>query len=305
MIRHIPHAEIDIQKYDDCIINSSYPVIFASSEYLNIASNEDWDLLVLGDYEVVMPIPYDRMKRSFWKKSVVQPYLCQQLGVFSKKEITQEIFASFFSELLGFNPVVYHFNHGNLPFLLNNGHCRSRTNYVLHLNKSYEELFANYSTSKRQTVRKTKKNNLNLVISNNVEEFLALQKKIAPFNESKKVELRKKNLMLNYIANKKGKLLLAVDDQNEIIAGIFVILWQQRIYYLQSFSNSSGRDLLAVDMLLNHIIEQYANKNYTLDFEGSEIPGIAKFFASFGAKKENFSLFQPGVIKPENFSYPF
>ena len=56
-ITHITREQIDQKKWDDCIYQSSLPLLYAETIYLDqMASN--WDALVLNDYEAVMPLPW-------------------------------------------------------------------------------------------------------------------------------------------------------------------------------------------------------------------------------------------------------
>ena len=61
-----------------------------------------------------------------------------------------------------------------------------------------------------------------------------------------------------------------------------------RIYYVLAGNDPSGRPIAASHQLINAVIEKYAGKALILDFEGSDIPGIAFFFEGFGAKSEQY-----------------
>ncbi|WP_297814294.1 hypothetical protein [uncultured Polaribacter sp.] len=87
MIQYIKRKDLDILKYDACIENSVQSRIYGFSWYLDIVADH-WDVLVLDDYEAVMPIPW---KSKYGIKYIGQPYFCQQLGVFSKERLTKEI----------------------------------------------------------------------------------------------------------------------------------------------------------------------------------------------------------------------
>jgi len=43
--------------------------------------------------------------------------------------------------------------------------------------------------------------------------------------------------------------------------------------------------------LFDSIIEEYAGQKKILDFEGSGIPGVARFFQSFGAVNEPYYVY--------------
>ena len=63
MIRYLTENEIDFKKYDQCIANALNSRIYAYSWYLDIVADKNWDVLVLNDYEAVMPMP--KRKRYF------------------------------------------------------------------------------------------------------------------------------------------------------------------------------------------------------------------------------------------------
>jgi hypothetical protein len=86
-IKHLAHIEIDRQKWDACILNACNSLVYAESWYLDIVS-PNWEALILGDYEYVMPLP---VKKKFGVSFLVQPPLTQQFGIFSSNKIDEEI----------------------------------------------------------------------------------------------------------------------------------------------------------------------------------------------------------------------
>src|SRR5687768_289593 len=85
-IKIIPHASIDQKKWDKFIHSSSFPLVFASSFYLN-GTAPGWDALVLGDYKAVMPLTASKKLNVAY---LHQPPFTSQLGIYgdvSKKEI--------------------------------------------------------------------------------------------------------------------------------------------------------------------------------------------------------------------------
>lgn len=57
---------------------------------------------------------------------------------------------------------------------------------------------------------------------------------------------------------------------------------------MNAVSNQQGKDLRGMYYLLNTFINQHAGQNLILDFEGSMIPGVARFFEGFGAAPETY-----------------
>jgi hypothetical protein len=55
-IRHLTRREIDADRWDACVEGSGLGIAFGYSHYLDIMA-DDWDGLVVGDYEAVLPVP--------------------------------------------------------------------------------------------------------------------------------------------------------------------------------------------------------------------------------------------------------
>ena len=64
-----------------------------------------------------------------------------------------------------------------------------------------------------------------------------------------------------------------------------------RIYNIMSVSLPTGRNKKAHFFLLDQLIKEFAGENRILDFEGSEIPGIAEFYRKFGSINEPYPFF--------------
>ena len=95
MIQYVSRKLLDEKKYDFCIENSIQSRIYAFSWYLDIVADH-WDVLVLNDYEAVMPIPW---KQKLGFKYITQPYFCQQLGIFSLTTISEETQLEFIKKI--------------------------------------------------------------------------------------------------------------------------------------------------------------------------------------------------------------
>lgn len=70
MIHCIKRKDLDIDKYDACIAASVQFRIYAFSWYLDAVS-ENWEVLILNDYEAVMPLPW---KQKYFLKYITQPF---------------------------------------------------------------------------------------------------------------------------------------------------------------------------------------------------------------------------------------
>lgn len=285
-LKYIKRKNIDVEKYDACITNAQNSRVYAYSWYLDIVA-DDWVALVMGDYEVVMPIPYMRVIRKFFRKKIVQPIYCQQLGVFYKKEISQTLFDQFYKKFQSLNPFVYSFNSENARYISS---LEKRPNFELNINKSYEDIYSGYSNNLKRNIKKAKKNKLEITENIGVNEYISLKKANKRHKVSKKNFKRMKQLVQQIEKLGFGRFE-GVTFENEIVAIAFFVKSKKRLIHLFSVTTLKGKKIGSIALLFDYNINKYVNKDYFIDFEGSVIPGVASFFQSFGATKKNYYLF--------------
>ena len=287
-IQHLRHSEIDFERWDVIIAQSKNQLGYAYSWYLDIVS-PGWEALVSNNYEFVMPLP---VKRKFGIPYIVQPILTQQLGVFSALETTHEII-QFFIKKIPYYSYEINLNEGNF-----NKNIIPLPNYVLNLNESYESIAKRYSKNTIRNIVKTQKEGLVLRNNLNIIDFIdfynSVDKKFISINSG---VLKK---LLERAIEKKAINLMAVENKNnEIIAALCLFQTGNRLVYLLPISNHEGKKSSAMFMLVDYLIKSRAQSNLNLDFEGSLIDGIARFYKGFGAKNHPYYLlkrFRPTLL---------
>src|SRR5688500_13949607 len=109
-IRYVPRAQIDTIKWDQCIDKAANGLIYGYSVYLDHMAAH-WDGLVLNDYEVVMPLTWNK-KYGFYY--IYQPFLSAALGVFGNN-VNAALVGHFLKAIPGrFRLWEFSLNHGNL-----------------------------------------------------------------------------------------------------------------------------------------------------------------------------------------------
>lgn len=285
MIRLLSHSEIDFVKYDECIEKSMQGKVYAMSWYLD-AVFPDWSVYVVGDYDVVMPVP---LKRKFGLVYALQPQFCQQLGIFSKSWLSK-LQAR---ELVGKLPFLYRlcFNSGNADVF---NEKKLRPNYVLDLSADYEMLNASFSLQCRRNVKKAK-TFVQRVATILKDEYLSFLCENAGQWMGKVQIPVLTRLIDNAILAGCAELVSVRDVQDNVLAAVFFIRWGGRLYYLSPVSSEKGKQCQSMTFLLNDIIERNANSSLLIDFEGSAIESIRNFYEGFGAKDEPYPMLEKNM----------
>jgi len=278
-IKHLKNHEIDFQKWDKTILNACNSLVYAESWYLDIVSPK-WEALVLGDYEYVMPLP---VKRKLGISFLVQPPLTQQLGIFSAHKIDENIVELFIKN------IPYRSYHLNLNEQNPYSKGIQQPNLLLHLNKDYQTLFAAYSTNTKRNVKKSHNQDVTLKANLSANDFLnfyySIEKNYAEMPEG----------IINLLIEKsfeKEKITLfgAYNENNELVSALCLLHSQKRLIYLLPVSNKEGKESLAMFKIVDEVIKNYATRYFLLDFAGSSVNNISRFYQGFGAEMQTFFL---------------
>ena len=290
-IQYLKHKQIDKQKWDLAIKNSHNGLVYALSWYLDIVS-PGWNAMVLGDYEAVMPLP---VKQKIGFRYLIQPPFCQQLGVFYSfgNEDKSQIFLDKIQIL---------FRYIHIQFNAENKLTESyplRKNYVLTLSGSYKNLYDLYHKNTKRNLKKASNYSLNIVSDVDAKSVFTF-KKANPVNSLKEWHYKILLSLVNTIQSKaKYESIGVLNEGGYLIAAAFFVIFKKRITMLVSSSNTQGKNKAAMFLIIDTIIKKYADTDYTLDFEGGNVEGLARFFAGFGAKPVFFS-----VYKQNNLPWP-
>ena len=283
MIKYITHSQIDKQKWDHCIKNSPVFLPYTYSWYLDIVS-PGWEALIRGDYEFIMPLTGSR---KFGINYVFPPTYCQQLGVIPAHEKNQFEIDDFICSIPDkYSYISIFLNRNNIitnPSLVDKIHYG--TNYVLNMNESYQTISKHYSENTIRNIKKAIKREIEFT-DKPISALEWSQHKIEMIYE-KKIQLRKKYAyriadLINLENKEKQNLFYtAYNHSNNIISGLLVMIISKTAMIF-SFSKKEGKESRAYFMLLDKFIKEYAGKINTLDFMGSNIPGIAYTNEGFG-----------------------
>ena len=287
-IQFIIHKEINKEKWDNCIRHAVNGLIYGNSFYLD-AMAQNWDALVLNDYEAVMPLTW---KSKWGIRYLYQPAFIQQLGVFYTKELS-EIRARAFLEAAfeRFKFAEITLNYSNkIDWAGDNVKASQRNNFILDLNRPYEALYDNYDASFTKSLRRVRKFNLVYLESTNYERIIELYKELygKKMSISNRSYVQLGNICKRLLKEKKLVVRLVRNSENRLLAAVVMFKYQDRLYNIISCISGEGKRREANYLLYDHIINEFANTPLRLDFEGSDIEGIAAFYKKFNPGNEPY-----------------
>jgi hypothetical protein len=282
MIKYLQREQIDDQRWNAIIAASSHETIYPYTWYLD-ACADNWAALLMNDYEYIMPIAF---RSKLGLKYIYQPVYCQQLGVLSELSVENEIVSLFLQTLKKHYKLGdYAFNEGNIFGEEQGFEVSENHNYVLKLNSNYDAIFNCYSENCRRNLKRSQQENIEFTDKISLSEVLQLKSLGSAsywtdFHQeyAKKLYLQLHNLGVIRI--------FAIKNQGEVLAAAIFAFSKDRAIFLLSASSEEGKKQRAMFYLIDSFIQMYTGEVKMLDFEGSNIPSIARFFQGFGAKPQ-------------------
>lgn len=278
-IQILEAAQINPEKWDDCLANSSNELIYAHYHYLTLLC-DNWSGLIIGDYETIFPIPW---RKKWGIKYFYAPAFIQQLGIFGNLSNlpTQSILKAI-NEFAKFGDLFLNFENA---FSRDSLASTEKNNFVLNLNLSYPNIYKNYTSDLVKNLIKAKKHQLlyseELSIQNAIQLFKTYYQDRFPeyskrdFDQFQEACIRFSNLEMCITRT------IFSENKKEILATAILLRTKKRIYLIMNATNLQGRLIAANHYLIDQIIQEFSEEEIVFDFEGSERKGIQTFYENF------------------------
>ena len=289
-IKAIPRSQLDTSAYQACVEASTGCRIYGYSWYLD-AVCDDWYALVANDYAAVMPLPI----RSKWGiRYVYHPLMIQQLGIYGKR--VDEMEFQSIEKQMQHQALMRHLH---LDYVYQGDSkidgSQQKTNQVLRLSRSIDDIRDNMSSNRKRDLKKATTADLKI---SQITDWTEISSLIAQSTVDNQLPDLKKVEQLYKAGQSTNAIKAIVVKQDDGV--LFLLLYGDdgnRIYYLlptplQSASHETGAATFAIYAL----IEKYIESRQFFDFEGSMLPGVQKFYSSFGAKIEPYFYVRKTLI---------
>jgi hypothetical protein len=280
-VHYLTRKQVDDGRWNGCIDKSLNGLIYARTEYLDrLAGN--WDALVSGDYDCVMPLTGNK---KFGAGYLYQPAFCQQLGIIGECGIVAlQAFLDKAMEIFPFAEINFNYSNEIKGASVHN-------NFILDLGSSYEDISGRYSNDLKKNLQRSKQSNLEYRSSENVRNAVSIYQKTYGKRFPHVRDGHYRALENFCLSSPKNYLVREVSLGGNLLSTVLCLTDSKRIYFLASTTLPEGRKREANHLLVDRMIREYSGKPLLLDFEGSDITGIADFYKNFGAVNQPY----PGI----------
>lgn len=231
------------------------------------------------------------------------PYILAQnkSSLYKNMSVEVDILNNLIAQLPGFS-FFYKQLHPSitnwLPFKQHNYNQSTRYTYIIETSKPEEELWSNMKAALKRNINSSN----DLLTIEQTESFDDFWSALVSSYKNRNNPYQKELLqrLTKNLKDSSYRLYVSkIKSTGEVIAGALITNDNNTSYYTCGFYNPEHKKYNAMSHLLWHIIKN--NKLKTFDFEGSMIPGVEKYFRSFGATQTpHFTLwkFSNRLLKP-------
>lgn len=249
--------------------------IYHHIDYLNAVCNGKWSVLV---YKKDRFIPL-YIKRKWGISYISMPPFTQKFSTNMFEEYEWEEIIQFLKKKYWRIDIRIHHLNSKI------GSSIEKKNYKLDTSISYEMVFQNYNSLLKKNLLKSK--DLLFTKFNSYENIRIFMKRNELFKELVLKKYQKEFENLIQISNSEIKIqyYTATNALNhEIVAVCITFIYKEVEYLLFPYTTIIGKSSQAMSFLIDKIIQNKESKK--VDFEGSSIESIARFYKQFGAEEE-------------------
>lgn len=294
-ISYIKHTNIDKALWDNTINSASNGNIYSFSWYLD-AVCPGWEALVTKDYKSIMPLT---AKKKYGFSYLYRPLLSQQLGVFSTNPLKTSDVDLFLSSIPSkFKLIQICLNSSNKPSEQFN--IKPHATYILDLKPEYSIIQRNFKENHRRNIKKAMSEGLRIIEDIDHDIFIhLLSRDNSPGGRilAEKSKLLVLRSLMDNMQNKSAlKIIGANDDEGNTLAAVLFGYSHNNWTYLAPVNTEDGKRKRALFAIINHLIKNRSGRDEILDFEGSDIPGLAQFYSGFGSNKLIYNEFRANKL---------
>lgn len=285
-IQILDAAQINPEKWDDCLAKSSNELIYAHYHYLSLLC-DNWAGLIIGDYETILPLPW---RKKFGIKYFYAPPFIQQLGCFGNLSVlpTKSIWTAI-NNFAKYGDLFLNFANA---FLLEGIEFTQKKNFVLNLNEIYPNIYKNYHSDLVKNLAKANKQPLlyseDLPIESAIQLFKTNYEDRFPEYSNRDFFQFQQVCIKFSILNKCITRTIFSESNKEVLATAILFRSEKRIYLIMNATNPKGRLIAANHYLIDQIIQEFSEEEILLDFEGSETKDIQSFYENFLPKNQPY-----------------
>lgn len=274
--------------------------LYISPEWLDAVTQnqEDWDVIFSytseGKIQGFWPFVFKR--QLFWTKMTMPaftPYMGpglvypDNLSEYEKRSFENKVLEELINQIPSFAAIRFKWTirYDNwLPFYWKGFRQQTAYTYLIKDTSEPDVIFKNFKNSTQRQIRKARQQ-LSVRNTNDPEGVLSMFKISMRNQPDYKVdETLLKKLHLVALRKKQVEILEAIDAESRVLGALYLVFDKEEMLYLYGGYDEAFNDSGAMPLLFWSALQSAHQKGVRFNFEGSMLPGVERFFRSFGGE---------------------
>ena len=283
---YLARHEMDDDRWNAAVDRDEAHLPYGLTWWMDAVVGNNWAGLVLGDYRVVLPLPHFRKIGPFRK--IARPSFTQQVGPWGNPNAMDCVTLLSAIDRYAWSVDIGLRESLSGPSRISEYELLERVNLVLDLSPGYDAVAAGYHKSVRRKLRRYPGDRLAAAtISQAIANFKPVAGEKAGLKSKHYSMIR--NLATACAERGAGATVQLLDAEGSSLATGFFPEYRGRVINLFPASTKEGYRLDGMLRLVDAVIRDSLERHHTFDFEGSDYPGIARFFGQFGPVNRPYS----------------
>lgn len=166
---------------------------------------------------------------------------------------------------------------------------RRRTNYVLPITEDYSSIFDNYSPACKKNLNKANSRGCMITEDVSINDVISLyEKAYGGVSGYANLQFSRIERLISLVPKERCHLAGVLNERGSLVYAGLLLDDGRRLYYLLGAPTKEGRTMRATYFFIDAMVRRFATSRKLFDFEGSDIPEVAKFYQSFSPEVENY-----------------
>lgn len=283
-IRVIKREAVEDEKWDGCVAASANGSAFVSTWFLDLIC-DDWEAIVLDDYDAVMPLP---LRRQMGLKQVYHPSLLPYSGIVNRIPLVPDVVMKMIETVPYRNIHLVMNVHNRLPLSFTSK-LQTYRYPVLDLISDLDWIEKHFRDDMHSIIELYQEKQLTVIRDLNVADYMLFLRQTIGIRDHEYAGLQ--HVMAYALRYKSAGMYAAYDKNNQMIAGAFLLKSNGCLALLHCMANDDNYS--GVKAIIYHVLKYNAGSNLTLEF-----PFCAHEVGSCFTSKEHVCLvYKKGLSK--------